>query len=201
MRSCHIYMCVCVCVFKVYFFIFLCSDSCDLTLDPNTANTRLSLSERNRRVTFVNKKQTYPDHPDRFEKYPQVLCRESLTGHCYWETEYKGKIDISVAYKGISRRGWSNDCWFGCNEKSWSLTCFYDSFTAKHNNGSTDIKHRAPSRLSNRVGVYVDWSAGRLSFYSVSDTHTLTHSHTFNTTFTEPLYAGFRLDWVSLSEI
>ncbi len=142
---------------------------------------------------FVNKKQTYPDHPDRFDKYPQVLCRESLTGHCYWETEYKGKTDISVTYKGISRKGWSNDCWFGCNEKSWSLTCFYDSFTAKHNNGSTDIKHRAPSHLSNRVGVYVDWSAGRVSFYSVSDTHTLTHLHTFNTTFTEPLYAGFEV--------
>ncbi len=70
---------------------------------------------------------------------------------------------------------------------------FTTVFTAKHNNGSTDIKHRAPSRLSNRVGVYVDWSAGRLSFYSVSDTHTLTHLHTFNTTFTEPLYAGFEV--------
>ncbi|MGL5902995.1 MAG: SPRY domain-containing protein, partial [Cetobacterium sp.] len=45
--------------------------------------------------------------------------------------------------------------------------------------------------MSNRVGVYVDVSAGTLSFYSVSDT--LTHLHTFNTTFTEPLYAGFKV--------
>ncbi len=72
-----------------------------------------------------------------------------------------------------------------------SLTCFNDRFTAKHNNGSTDIS--SPSRLSNRVGVNVNWSAGRLSFYSVSDTNTLTHLHTFNTTFTEPLYAGFEV--------
>ncbi len=75
-------------------------------------------------MTFVKKKQPYLDHPDRFDKYPQVLCRESLSGHCYWETEYKGKIDISVTYKGIDRKGWSNDCWFGCNEKSWESDLF-----------------------------------------------------------------------------
>ncbi|XP_052437189.1 NACHT, LRR and PYD domains-containing protein 3 isoform X2 [Carassius gibelio] len=163
--------------------------TCDLTLDPNTANTRLTLAEENISVTFVKKKQPYPDHPERFDKYPQVLCREILTKRCFWEAGYEGKIDISVTYKGIVRKGWSNDCWFGCTEKSWSLTCFNDKFTAKHNNGCTDIS--APSNRSNRVAVYLDWPAGCLSFYSVSDTHTLTHLHTFNTTFTEPLYAGF----------
>ncbi|KAK9960236.1 hypothetical protein ABG768_010311 [Culter alburnus] len=163
--------------------------ACDLTLDLNTVNTRLALSKRNRKVTCVSEKQPYPDHPERFDGYPQVLCRESLTGCCYWETEWSEWVNISVTYKGISRKGKSDDCVLGYNEKSWSLYCYKNIFTVRHNNKSTEIS--APSRPSNRVGVYLDWSAGTLSFYRVSDTHTLTHLHTFNSTFTEPLYAGF----------
>ncbi|XP_051578213.1 NACHT, LRR and PYD domains-containing protein 12-like [Myxocyprinus asiaticus] len=163
--------------------------ACDVTLEPNTAHTQLSLSEDNRKVTYVKDEQHYPDHPERFDYYPQVLCRESLTGRCYWEAEWSGEADISVAYKGISRKGESNDCWFGYNGKSWKLNCLNKCFTARHNNKRTAIP--APSPRSNRVGVYLDWSAGTLSFYSISDTHTLTHIHTFHSTFTEPLYAGF----------
>ncbi|XP_016129486.1 neoverrucotoxin subunit beta-like, partial [Sinocyclocheilus grahami] len=178
--------------------------TCDLTLDLNTVNTHLTLSERNRKVTLGTEKQPYPDHPDRFDECHQVLCRESLTGCCYWEIEWSGKegVNISVTYKGISRKGRSNDCWFGYNKKSWSLICIKNSFTAKYNNKITVIS--APSHHSNRVGVYLDCSAGRLSFYSISDTHTLTPLHTFNTTFIEPLYAGFGLyssSSVSLCEI
>ncbi|XP_051993603.1 LOW QUALITY PROTEIN: NLR family CARD domain-containing protein 3-like [Xyrauchen texanus] len=168
--------------------LFFWSDACDLTLDPNTVNNRLILSEENRKVTHVED-QSYPDHPDRFEHYEQVLCRESLTGRCYWEAEWSGWADIAVSYKKIGRKGRSDGCNFGLNEKSWNLSCIYGRFTAWHNKKSTDI--RAPSPSSNIVGVYLDWPAGTLSFYSVSDTHTLTHLHTFNTTFTEPLYAGF----------
>ncbi|XP_051743070.1 NACHT, LRR and PYD domains-containing protein 3-like [Ctenopharyngodon idella] len=173
--------------------------ACDLTLNLNTANTHLTLSERNRKVTRVEEKQPYPDHSERFD-HPQVLCRESLTGHCYWEVEWSGWVNISVTYKGISRKGWSNDCVFGYNEKSWSLNCI-NSFSVRHNKKITEIS--VPS-FSNRVGVFLNWSAGTLSFYSVSDTHTLTHLHTFNCTFTEPLYAGFGVDFgssVSLCEI
>ncbi|XP_048064247.1 NACHT, LRR and PYD domains-containing protein 3-like [Megalobrama amblycephala] len=162
--------------------------ACDLTLDPNTVNTRLVLSEENRKVTFVKEKQPYPDHPERFEKYLQVLCRESLTGRCYWEAEWSGGAEISVAYKGISRKGGS-DCVFGLNDKSWNLNCSGNRFSVWHNRSRTV----PPAVCSSykRAGVYVDVLAGTLSFYSVSDTHTLTHLHTFNTTFTEPLYAGF----------
>ncbi|XP_051542973.1 NACHT, LRR and PYD domains-containing protein 3-like isoform X2 [Myxocyprinus asiaticus] len=162
---------------------------CDLKLDSNTAHTELILSEGNRKVTRVRERQSYPDHPERFDWYPQVLCRESLTGRCYWETQWSGDAVISVSYKGISRKGGSNDCWFGFNVNSWSLWCSDDTFTVWHNKNSTDI--RRPSYDCKRVGVYVDCPAGTLSFYSVSDTHTLTHLYTFITTFTQPLYAGF----------
>ncbi|XP_057197023.1 NACHT, LRR and PYD domains-containing protein 3-like isoform X1 [Triplophysa rosa] len=165
---------------------------CDLTLDPNTTNTQLTLSEANRKITRVFETQSYPDHPDRFENEPQVLCGESLTGRCYWEAEWSGSgVYISVSYKSINRKGKRQDSLFGFNVKSWSLICTDNRITAWHNNNETVI--RGSSRGCNRVGVYVDWSAGTLSFYSVSDTHTLTHLHTFNTTFTEPLYAGFMI--------
>ncbi|XP_026138701.1 NACHT, LRR and PYD domains-containing protein 12-like isoform X2 [Carassius auratus] len=165
--------------------------ACDLSLDPNTANTQLILSEDNRKVTRVKNHQPYPDHPERFEQVPHVLCRESLTGRCYWEAEWSGyNTEISVTYKGISRKA-GGDCWFGYNEKSWSLICTDDGITVWHNNKFTDIS--TPSPFFNTVGVYVDVLDGTLSFYSVSDTHTLTHLHTFNTTFTEPLYAGFKV--------
>ncbi|XP_062395981.1 NACHT, LRR and PYD domains-containing protein 12-like [Sardina pilchardus] len=163
--------------------------ACELTLDPNTACDVLSLSEGNRKVTCVSEEQPYPDHPERFDICRQVLCREGLTGRCYWEAEWSGdKAHIAVAYKSTQRKGRSKDCGFGRNAKSWTLWCSSDSYSAYHNNKGTDIP--APPSRSSRVGVYLDWPAGTLSFYSVSS-NTLTHLHTFHSTFTEPLYPGF----------
>ncbi|XP_050963439.1 NACHT, LRR and PYD domains-containing protein 3 isoform X2 [Labeo rohita] len=176
--------------------------ACDLTLDPNTAHTRLILSDDNRKITHVEDHQPYPDHPERFGEESQVLCVESLTGRCYWEVEWSGNnAVISMSYKGISRKEGS-DCWFGYSDKSWSLYCSHEGFAVRHNNKSTKIPAVHPS--SNRAGVYVNWSVGTLSFYSVSDTNTLTHLYTYNTTFTEPLYAGIKVllkASVSLCEI
>ncbi|XP_052356540.1 NACHT, LRR and PYD domains-containing protein 12-like isoform X2 [Oncorhynchus keta] len=161
---------------------------CDLTLDPNTVNRRLSLSEENRKVTWRREEQPYPDHPERFEDCEQVLCREGLTGRCYWEVERSGRgAVIGVTYKGINRRG-GDDCWLGSNDKSWSLFCSVNRYIARHNSNLTTID--VPSSSSHRVGVYLDWPAGTLSFYRASS-DTLTHLITFTSTFTEPLYPGF----------
>ncbi|XP_036374791.1 tripartite motif-containing protein 16-like isoform X1 [Megalops cyprinoides] len=163
--------------------------SCQLTLDPNTANTHLCLSEGNRAVTCGTVKQPYPDHPERFEKRWQVLCREGLSGRCYWEAEWRqNMVYIAVSYKEISRKAKSNDCVFGCNEKSWRLRCSASEYSFWHNRKSTDT----PVPPSSRIGVYLDHRAGTLSFYSVSDTMTLLHR--VHTTFTQPLYPGFWLD-------
>ncbi|KAL6471857.1 hypothetical protein MHYP_G00205070, partial [Metynnis hypsauchen] len=174
----------------------------NLTLDPNTVNRRLSLSERNRKVKWVREDQLYPDHPDRFDVWPQVLSVESLTGRCYWEVQWSGLVYISVSYRGIRRKGDSDDCMFGLNNHSWSLICSNNSYSVRHNN--QEIVLPAPPSPSNRVGVYLDWGSGTLSFYTISsNTHTLTHLHTFTSTFTEPLYAGFYIydSSVSLCEI
>ncbi|XP_029502573.1 NACHT, LRR and PYD domains-containing protein 3-like isoform X2 [Oncorhynchus nerka] len=165
--------------------------ACNLTLDPNTTFRNLSLSEENRKVTWVTMKQPYPDHPERFHDYAQVLCREGLTGRCYWEVEWSGnRVEIGMTYKGISRRGQIDDCVLGHNDKSWCLDCDGNQYTAWHNDEDTAI---SVSSRSNRVGVSLIWSDGSLSFYSISSSNTLTHLYTFHTKFTEPLYPGFNI--------
>uniref|UniRef100_A0A3B1J1K2 Tripartite motif-containing protein 16-like n=1 Tax=Astyanax mexicanus TaxID=7994 RepID=A0A3B1J1K2_ASTMX len=154
---------------------------CWLTLDRNTVQSYLSLSENNRVVICSKNIQHYSDHPDRFDRYCQVLSKESVSGRCYWEVEWSSEkcVYISVSYKGISRKRRGNECWLGHNDQSWSLQCS-SSLSFWYNN--TETKISAPP--SSRIGVYVDHSAGTLSFYSVSDTMTLLH--TVHTTFTQP---------------
>ncbi|XP_051234605.1 protein NLRC3 [Dicentrarchus labrax] len=168
-------------------------DFCELLLDPNTANRNLLLSDDNRRVMVVTEKQPYPDHPERFDNWTQLLCSEGVTGRCYWEVEWKGRVNIGVTYRGIKRRGDSNDCCLGWNDQSWSLMCSAQGFTAWHNNRPKDIATHPPSD-SKKVAVYVDWPAGTVSFYCLPSTVSWIehiHLHTFHSTFTEPLYPAF----------
>uniref|UniRef100_A0A8C4RG54 Uncharacterized protein n=1 Tax=Erpetoichthys calabaricus TaxID=27687 RepID=A0A8C4RG54_ERPCA len=158
-----------------------------LTLDINTANRYLRLSEGNKKVTCEGTKAKYPDHPDRFDHCVQVLCREALTGTCcYWEVECSERfMKIGVAYKGLTRKGDGGECGLGYNDKSWCLVWSLSQYSVRHN--KKEIVITAP--YSPRIGVFLDWPAGSLSFYRVS--HTMTLLHRFNTSFTEPLYPGF----------
>uniref|UniRef100_A0A3Q2X2J5 B30.2/SPRY domain-containing protein n=1 Tax=Haplochromis burtoni TaxID=8153 RepID=A0A3Q2X2J5_HAPBU len=157
----------------------------EITLDPSTANTRLLLSAGNRKATLMLQHQSYANNPGRFTEYKQVLSKQSLTGRCYWEVEWRGRVvGVAVAYKSISRAGDSEQRIFGFNDKSWSLRCYTNSYIFWYNKVRTDVC----GPPSSRIGVYMNHRAGVLSFYSVSDTMTLLH--TVQTTFTEPLYAG-----------
>ncbi|XP_051747694.1 tripartite motif-containing protein 16-like isoform X2 [Ctenopharyngodon idella] len=159
-----------------------------LTLDLNTMNKHLQLSEGNRVITVTDTEQSYPDHPDRFDHWIQVLCRESVCDRrCYWEIEWSGDIGvlISVSYKSISRKGGGNECAFGRNDQSWSLICSSSSYSFRHNNIKTEVPVKpiisgievdeddletdlTVESISSRIGVYVDHSAGTLSFYILS---------------------------------
>ncbi|XP_039621352.1 tripartite motif-containing protein 16-like [Polypterus senegalus] len=168
---------------------FLLKYAWPLTLDPNTINGSLRISEENTMVKFNTVKAHYPIHPDRFERWPQVLCREALFGRrYYWEVKWSGEhADIGVAYNDICRKGGDSKCLLGGNDKSWSLVCSDSRYSVRHNGVDTLIS--APS--SQTIGVYLDWHDGTLSFYSISDTLTLLFR--FHTTFTQPLYPGFRV--------
>ncbi|XP_064157106.1 uncharacterized protein LOC135235500 [Anguilla rostrata] len=210
---------------------------CQLTLDPNTVHRELSLSEGNRRVTHTldpntahrklslfecirrltctrAREEPYPDHPERFEYEPQVVCRESVCERCYWEAEFsvpeRGRVFIAVTDKGISRKGTGLDCAFGENKNSWSLECckhrdsdkptysYELSFSVWHDENQTHIpapptSYRRAGVCDGagrevcvyRVGVCVDRPAGTLCFYGISDTDTLTLLRRFHTHFTQ----------------
>nr|XP_043877019.1 tripartite motif-containing protein 16-like [Solea senegalensis] len=159
----------------------------EITLDPNTVNAWMSLSEGNMKVTVVKENLPYPRHPDRFTDDYQVLSGQSVSGRCYWEVEWRGGgVSVAVAYKNIRRSGGSSGgCGFGFNDKSWAMYCYRDSCNFGHNRVWT----RVSGGLTSRIGVYLDQNAGRLSFYRVSN-DTMTLLHRVHATFTQPLYAG-----------
>ncbi|XP_030594449.1 tripartite motif-containing protein 16 [Archocentrus centrarchus] len=158
-----------------------------LSFDPNTVYKELVLSEGNQKITRKKLVQFYPDHPERFDGFSQVLCKEPLTSfRFYWEAEWSGEFSIGVAYRNISRKGKNSQSLLGYNNKSWSLLCSDSGYSAWHNKVDRDL----PGALkATRIGVYLDCAGNTLAFYSVSDTMELIHR--FKTQFTEPLYAGF----------
>ncbi|XP_072232019.1 E3 ubiquitin/ISG15 ligase TRIM25-like [Leuresthes tenuis] len=157
-----------------------------LTLDTNTVHRYLSVSQEGRLVTSHFRAQQYPHHSDRFTDVRQVLCREALSERCYWEVSSSCCLwEVAVAYKDVSKA--LHDLAFGTNKKSWSLKCFPGGYAFRHN----DVLRKVRGPASSRIGVYLDYKAGALSFYSISDKMTLLHRE--QTSFTQPLYPGLKL--------
>ncbi|MBN3310583.1 TRI16 protein, partial [Amia calva] len=161
--------------------------SCKLTLDPDTAHRRLHLSDGNTVVTLKRESQPYHERPERFDGWTQVLCREGLFAtRCYWEIEWRGRgSSVGVAYLGMPRKGGGAHSGLGYNDQSWSLELSDTCCAALHRNQRKDIL----VAYSPRVGVFLDYNAGSLSFFSVDDRMSLLHSFMCN--FSEPLYPGF----------
>lgn len=160
-----------------------------MTLDPNTAHRWLGISEGNTKATLQGAAQPYPDTPERFDGWTQVMCRGPLCAQrCYWEVEWRGRgSSIGVAYGAMSRKGSDAMSGLGYNARSWTLELSDTSCAAMHDNQKRDIQ----VTYSPRLGIYLDLSSGILAYYSVADT--MTHLHTFHANFTQPLYAAF---WV-----
>uniref|UniRef100_A0A8C6U960 B30.2/SPRY domain-containing protein n=1 Tax=Neogobius melanostomus TaxID=47308 RepID=A0A8C6U960_9GOBI len=153
---------------------------------------RLELSKDNRKVTFVSKDLPYPDHPDRFDSCRQVLCSTELTGRCYWEVDWEEdgnnwEVDVAVSYRGMGRTGSSG---FGLCDRSWCLKISRGGYSVLHGGIQTPVSSSYSS--TDRVAVYLDGTAGTLTFYNINNNNDGKpfHLHTFTTTFTEPLYAG-----------
>ncbi|KAJ0037066.1 hypothetical protein NL108_004518 [Boleophthalmus pectinirostris] len=177
--------------------------SCDVSLDPNSAHRRLRMSDHHRTVTLVKEEQKYPDHEDRFtDSYYQVLSCTGLRGRCYWEVNWSGGVcNSSELQKDQTKR---NREWFGNNDHSWSLWIYSDGYSVLHNSNMTRLTDSCHSERggvssgeggvsSGRVGVFLDSEAGALSFYQISSDEELFHIHTFSSSFSEPLFPGFRL--------
>ncbi|XP_067834040.1 E3 ubiquitin/ISG15 ligase TRIM25-like [Heptranchias perlo] len=158
-----------------------------MSLDPKTVNWNLVLSDDLRSVTWTEWEQPYPPHPERFKDYPQVLCSQSFSsGSHSWDVETDGKWwEIGTVCGSVEREG--NKSELGLSSKSWCLEFFDDeSLRAYHNSEFTDLP---PIPSHSRIRVQLDYEAGTLSFHRVTDS--LRHLHTFQTTFTEPVFPAF----------
>ncbi|KAM4716874.1 tripartite motif-containing protein 16-like isoform 2-T2 [Anableps anableps] len=156
-----------------------------LTFDPNTAHHFLRLTVDSRKLTNTSPWQhSYPDHPSRFEYWRQAMTSESLyLGRHYIEAELSGEgAHVGVTYRSIDRKGEESDCCITGNDFSWCVGRNSRGFSAWHAGEETPLQVSAVTR----VGIYVDFQQGSVSFYNTSGPMTLLH--TYITNFIEPLY-------------
>ncbi|XP_041083497.1 E3 ubiquitin/ISG15 ligase TRIM25-like [Polyodon spathula] len=159
----------------------------ELTLDPHTAHCALSLSDDLKTARYTTTKQPYPDLPERFDHWRQVLCFQGFSsGEHYWEVDTgEGFWHVGICYRSMARKGSGTDSKLGCNKASWTVE-LHGKLSAWHKNVCTRLQ---VSTEPTRLGVHLNYDAGTLTFLSVSDKQT--YLHTFRTRFTEPVYPAF----------
>ncbi|XP_053307070.1 E3 ubiquitin/ISG15 ligase TRIM25-like [Spea bombifrons] len=160
----------------------------DILLDVNTAGNRVDVSGDLKTVSWSEINQSRPNTPERFQGCAQVLSTRSFSsGRHYWEVEVSksGIWGVGMAYPSIDRRGRQSA--IGYNKKSWGLWMWSgDQYLVRHDSKVIQLPHRP---FCQRLGIFLDYEAGRLSFYELCDP--VRHLHTFTATFTEPLHAAF----------
>ncbi|XP_040212161.1 E3 ubiquitin-protein ligase TRIM39-like isoform X2 [Rana temporaria] len=176
---------------------FNIQNTTNLLLDIKTANNIVDLSDDLRTASDTGTHKFSPNLPQRFALYGQVMSVESFShGRHYWEVEVGGcgDWDVAVCYPSIERD--EEESGIGKNNKSWTFGIFENTYLCEHDSQEQMLYPESPVQ---RLGIYLDYEGGRLSFYQLSDP--IRHLHTFTTTFTEPLHAAFYLNngaWVKL---
>ncbi|XP_073479296.1 uncharacterized protein [Aquarana catesbeiana] len=171
---------------NVYFYI---QGAADILLDVNTAHNILYISDDRKIVSWSHRNQNRPETPERFQYCPQVLSSRSFSsGRYYWDVDVGGSDwwIVGMCYPSIERGG--EQSLIGYNNKSWSLRWKENQYEVRHDSKWILLPTNIPS---NRVRIYLDYEAGRISFYDLCDP--IRHLHTFTTTFTEPLHGGIRV--------
>ncbi|XP_018426887.1 PREDICTED: E3 ubiquitin/ISG15 ligase TRIM25-like [Nanorana parkeri] len=171
-----------------------------LLMDASTAHNKMELSADLKTVADSDTNHGRPGSPLRFVVYNQVLSVNAYTeGQHYWEVETSktGIWDIGLAYPSIERDGKPSG--IGDNDKSWCLRKYTKKYMAAHNSKAQSLLHEQCSQV---IGMYLDYEAGRLSFYELLHPSRCLYRHiyTFTATFTEPMHAAVYVDdggWVT----
>ncbi|XP_041436624.1 E3 ubiquitin/ISG15 ligase TRIM25-like [Xenopus laevis] len=165
-------------------------EATDLLLDINTAHNLVSVSGDRKSASYSLTDQRHPQTPERFQVSQTLSSRSFPSGRHYWEVEVSESGDwrVGVTYPSIKRRG--GQSWIGNNNKSWCLWRSNNKYSMRHDSKGTKLPHVPSCR---RIRISLDYEAGRLSFYELSEP--IRHLHTFTATFTEPLHAAFWVWW------
>ncbi|KAM4697663.1 E3 ubiquitin/ISG15 ligase TRIM25-like [Rhinophrynus dorsalis] len=162
-------------------------ETSDISLDMKTADNYIIVSSDLKSATYTSTYQRRPDGPERFKSKQVQTISNFSSGRHYWEVDVS-KADkwlIGAAYPSIERKIAGNESFIGFNDKSWAL--IFNPHLAKfHNDIQNSFYLDSPVRS---VGIYLNYEAGRLSFYQLCDP--VRHLHSFTATFTEPLHAAF----------
>ncbi|XP_036375365.1 uncharacterized protein LOC118771463 [Megalops cyprinoides] len=157
----------------------------DVTLDPDTANPKLILSEDRKEVRHGDREQALPDRPERFNRIVNVLGKEGFSsGRAYWEVHVGGKMewDLGVARESVSRKGRITLC---PENGFWILWLRKkDGYEALDDPSVSLTINERPQK----VGVFVDYEMGQVSFYNVE---ARSHIYTFTDVFKEKIYPFF----------
>ncbi|KAM5125790.1 tripartite motif-containing protein 14-like, partial [Mantella aurantiaca] len=169
----------------------------DVTLDPETSHHNVYVTRGNRRALCKLQPQSCCDSASRFDHYTQVLGSDPLgSGRHYWEVGVSGnRVSIGVSYASISRKGYQSHCLAGRNPHSWCLEWSSSRCYAWHDSQRVLVA----TGLQEKIGVFVDWEDGNLSFYEVSEDMTLLHQ--FHVSFIKPVYPIFYISWNSIMSI
>ncbi|XP_069491030.1 butyrophilin subfamily 1 member A1-like [Ambystoma mexicanum] len=141
------------------------SYAAEVTLDPDTAQPWLVMSEDGKSVKHGDSIQNLPDTPERFNYSMCILGRQRLrSGRHYWEIEVGDKSGWSVGVydETVSRKG-------GLVVKPeggfWLV-----ELKDKEYNALTVPRTRLDPRPFPRVlGLFLDYEAGRLSVYNAQN--------------------------------
>ncbi|XP_069502870.1 E3 ubiquitin-protein ligase TRIM39-like [Ambystoma mexicanum] len=157
----------------------------DITMDPNTANPELSLSEDHRSIIWMDSKQEVPNNPDRFYPMLCVLGSKAFTGgRQYWEVDVGSGMEwaLGVAEESVRRKGWIN---FSPEEHIWALGLHSDQYQALT---SPDWSHISLGESAEKIAIFLDYEGGQLSFYNAE---TMSHIYTFTVSFSEKIFPFF----------
>ncbi|XP_039357981.1 butyrophilin subfamily 1 member A1-like isoform X2 [Mauremys reevesii] len=161
----------------------------DVTLDPDTANPWLDLSKDQKRVRHGDKRQDLPNNPERFDYCYCVLGAEGFAGgRHYWEVEVEDKPewDLGVCRESVSRKGTVT---LSPGNGYWVMRLWQGEYKAF----TSPLTPIPMSVRPSRVGIFLDYEAGEVSFYNVTDrSHLFTFTDTFSGTLRPYFNPGFR---------